>query len=156
MEEWRDVTGYEGLYEISSLGNVRRDGSILKTWLAGNGGKIYHYVGLSKEGTVEKFKVHRLVAIAFLPNPDNLPVVDHLNGDEKDNRVSNLKWETRRGNWLNPTNRVRQVGQSGHKCIFKNHDNYMVRINVQGNKHYIGTFQNLDDAIRARDDFLNK
>lgn len=157
MEEWRDVVGYEGLYEISNMGNVRRDGRILKTHLAGGAGnKWYHYVALSKEGSVKKFRVHRLVAIAFLPNPDNLPVIDHISGDEKDNRLSNLKWETRRGNWLNPTNKSRPVGRSGHKNIFLNHDNWMVRMNVNGAIKYIGTFKTLEEAIRARGEYLNK
>lgn len=154
MEEWKDVVGYEGLYEVSNMGNVRRDGFILKTWLSGANGKMYHYVSLSTQGSVQKKRVHCLVALAFLPNPNNLPVVDHINGDEKDNQLSNLKWETRRGNWLNPTNRVRQVGRSGHKNIFQNHENWMVRINVNGAIRYIGTFKTIEEAITARDEFL--
>jgi len=154
-EEWRDVVGYEELYQVSSLGNVRRDGRILKPWLSGGtGDRWYHFVGLSKEGVVASKKVSILVATAFLPNPDNLQVVDHLNGDCKNNCVENLKWESRRGNFLNPTNKQREVGTSGYRCIFKNHENWMVRCKVNGKLHYVGTFKTLEEAIRARDAFL--
>jgi hypothetical protein len=156
MEEWRDVVEYEGLYEVSSLGRVRRNGSVITPWLAGGtGDRWYNYVSLSKQGVVKKKRVNILVATAFISNPSNLPIVDHINGVATNDRVENLEWKTRRGNFLNPTNKVRPVGKSGHKCIFPNHEKWMVRCMVNGATHYVGTFKTLEEAIRARDDFLS-
>lgn len=99
MEEiWKDIPGYEGLYQVSNLGNVKSlyNNRLLKLcWR--NTKKEYKAVYLSKK-TKKTFFVHRLVAIAFIPNPDNKPCVDHINGDRLDNRVDNLKWVTNKEN----------------------------------------------------------
>lgn len=100
MEEWKDIKGYEGKYQISSLGNVKsliswtgdkyikRD-KILRGVLNKNG---YLYVGLSKDGKVKKEKINRLVAEAFIDNPYALPVTNHKDGNKQNNCVSNLEW----------------------------------------------------------------
>ena len=99
MEEWRDIKGYKGLYQISNTGNVKsldynhtgKEG-IMKAQDNGDG---YLYVNLWKEGKMKSCTIHRLVAIAFLPNPNNLPEVNHISEDKSDNRVENLEWCTR-------------------------------------------------------------
>ena len=95
-EEWRDIKGFEGLYQVSNLGrvkslNYRRTGKegILK---GKDNGKGYLFVQLYKEGKVEKPLVHRLVATAFLENPDNLPEVNHKDEKPENNCVDNLEW----------------------------------------------------------------
>lgn len=90
IEEFRDVPGYEGLYEVSNLGRVRRNGKILKL------GKVrgYLHVNLCKNGIKKQAKVHRLVALAFLPNPQNLPQINHKDEDKTNNAVDNLEWCT--------------------------------------------------------------
>lgn len=108
--EWRAVIDFEGLYEVSSDGQVRsvpgnhKHGIVLK-------GKIdrygYRTVSLSKVISLHTVftsyrTVHRLVAEAFIPNPANLPQVDHINGDKLDNRVENLRWSTAKDNINNP------------------------------------------------------
>ncbi len=105
-EEWRDVVGYEGLYQVSSVGRVKSLSSpitsangdvritnerIMKQTLNAYG---YPQLTLHKNGDSKLCRTHRLVAQAFIPNPNNLPVVDHINAIRNDNRVENLRWVT--------------------------------------------------------------
>ncbi len=91
MEEWRDIKGYEGLYQVSNEGNVRslKKGIILKAANVNNG---YLAVQLWDNGIPKMKLIHRLVAEAFIPNPDNLPQVNHKNEDKALNIVENLEW----------------------------------------------------------------
>ena len=95
-EEWRPVKGYEGLYEVSNMGRVkslhRSKAIILKQGMAHNG---YMKVGLCKNGTYNTKQVHRLVATAFIRNPNNYPEVNHKDCNKKNNTVDNLEWCTR-------------------------------------------------------------
>ena len=96
-EVWRPVVGYEGHYEVSNLGNVRnsRTGYVLKPIDKGIG---YMSVGLSKHGKVEQYYIHRLVATAFVENPNNYNVVNHLDESRDNNRADNLEWTTNLAN----------------------------------------------------------
>ena len=95
-EVWKDVKNYEGLYQISNLGNVKRisSGKRLKPYNR----KGYIRVALSKDDTTKHIDIHRLVAQAFIPNPENKPEVNHIDGDKSNNEVSNLEWCTRKEN----------------------------------------------------------
>lgn len=114
MENWKAIKGYEGLYEVSDLGRVRRIPSKVKTGIKNNEyrnvpetilklnlkrGKRYS-VDLSKNNKVKTIQVHRLVAIAFCENDDpiNKTEVDHVNCITTDNRACNLEWVTPREN----------------------------------------------------------
>lgn len=101
-EIWKDIKDYEGLYQVSNLGrvkslNYKRTGKeeILKAYDNGDG---YLFVQLSKDGKVKNCRINRLVAQAFLPNPDSLPEVNHKDENPKNNRVENLEWCTRQYN----------------------------------------------------------
>lgn len=106
IEEWRDIKGYEGLYQVSNLGRIKALAKI------DTGGKCwpekilspikqhsgYYHVGLWWGGQCKQSRVHRLVAEAFIPNPDGKGQVNHLNEDKSDNRARNLEWATAREN----------------------------------------------------------
>jgi len=105
-EEWRDIPQYEGLYQVSNQGQirsidriVRRNGETTKNLrgfillpLYQKSG--YMFVFLSKNGKAKRMAIHRAVALAFIPNPENKPEVNHINEDKTDNRVENLEWAT--------------------------------------------------------------
>lgn len=97
-EVWKDIKGYEALYQVSNLGRVKslnyhRTGKerILKP---GTQTKGYLKVPLYKYGKIEEFRVHRLVAEAFIPNPNKYPCVNHKDENKQNNSVDNLEWCT--------------------------------------------------------------
>lgn len=98
-EVWKSIKGYEGLYEVSNLGKVRSTQKTLKP-TEHNGKQSYLYVTLSKNGVTHKFFVHRLVADAFIVNPENKKQVNHIDGNPQNNHVGNLEWVTNAENTL--------------------------------------------------------
>ena len=107
VEEWRDIPGYEGLYQVSNFGRVygMRTDVYIKMFLDKDGYLKLNLYGKNTAGkSVRKtYHVHRLVALAFIPNPDNKPQIDHINGVKTDNRPENLRWATCKENINNPT-----------------------------------------------------
>jgi hypothetical protein len=92
MEIWKKIEGF-GNYSVSSEGRVKNEstGLILKTSIPKRG---YHHWIVKKNGKRFNFRIHRLVAKAFIPNPKNLDEVNHINGNKTDNRIENLEWCT--------------------------------------------------------------
>ena len=97
MEEWKVLTGYYNNYEVSRDGEIRnvKTGRIMKQWINDKG---YKYVTLSNKSKRKHFQVHRLVATMFIPNPHNLPVVNHKDRNPLNNCVENLEWCTQKYN----------------------------------------------------------
>lgn len=109
MNEWIDIPGYEGAYQINEFGQIKSLNRIvvargtlrhLKEVILKNSVKKegYHFIRLSKDSIDIGYRINRLVAIVFIPNPFNLPEVDHKDGDKSNNHVSNLEWVSRQEN----------------------------------------------------------
>ena len=107
LEVWKDIPNYEGLYQISNLGNVKslcfgarniRKSNIVKLLHQSPNNLGYHKVQLYKDGKSKMFYVHRLVALSFIPNPDNKPQINHKDGNKDNNTVDNLEWATSKEN----------------------------------------------------------
>lgn len=97
---WKDIKGYEGLYQVSDDGQVQRLLTKGKPKRVKNREGIYYTVSLSKKGVKKSFNVHRLVAEAFLDRPEGASEVNHLDGNKYNNRVSNLEWVTQKENLI--------------------------------------------------------
>lgn len=113
MEEWKTIKNYEGLYEVSNLGrikslNYRRTGieKILKGRLNNVG---YLKVTLCNNGKSKEYFIHRLVAEAFISNPNNLPCVDHIDTIKTNNNIKNLRWVTYKENNDNPLTKKKSI-----------------------------------------------
>ena len=101
---WKDIKGYEGLYQINQFGIVKRlshkridrnqilKERVVKTIYPKNGN--YPYLSLCKNGVYKHHCIHRLVAIAFIPNPNNYPMINHIDGNKQNNSLNNLEWCT--------------------------------------------------------------
>lgn len=125
IEVWKDIDGFDGKYQISNKGRVKRNNNrfyqpeiILKTHLT-NG---YESVMLRKKGHKYNLYIHRLVATAFVDNPDNRSCVDHIDTNKTNNNYQNLRWCTRKENSNNPLtlqhmiekNPKSMLGKAGH------------------------------------------
>lgn len=154
-EVWRSVVGYEGLYEVSNLGRVRsldriqynpvaathqtfHPGHIMNGVVSHRG---YRMVMLRDvNGKRKNCSVHRLVAMAFIPNPNNLPFVNHKNYNQLDNRVENLEWCTEYDNvHYGRADRIRQAHQPKNKAV--------LQFSLDGK--LLGEYINITSAARA-------
>ncbi len=155
-EIWKDIPDYEGLYQISDRGRVY---SLPKGGTGGHNGKIlkqgchklgYLFVNLSKDGKIKNFKLHQLVAMAFL---DHIPcghkiVVDHKNENKTDNRLENLQLISQRDN----CKRVQEGRYSSNfkgVCYFKKQNKWKSDIKINEKRIHLGSFTDEQQAAKA-------
>jgi hypothetical protein len=156
MEEWRDIRGYEGLYQVSNEGRVRSLDRVIRKI---NGrqqtykgrilspikhkcskqqeGTYYNHYYLTKDGKQKWFEVHRLVAEAFIPNPHAYTVVHHKNHNPQDNRAENLEWiNNEEHNAIHQTDRITAVVEKLSKTVFQ-YDLYGKLVRIWSSIHEI-------------------
>jgi hypothetical protein len=148
MEEFREIENFDN-YEVSNFGNVRN--KTTKKLLKKRTDKYgYYKVDLRQNSKRSTLSIHRLVAITFIDNPDDKPLVDHIDNNKMDNNVRNLRWCTSKENQQN--SKLSGANTSGHKgvCFHKHQNKWQVRIAIDGINIHLGYFDNKEDAIRAR------
>ncbi len=157
-EVFRPIKGYEGLYEVSNLGNVKSLGNgksrnpnlcrerILKSVKNNKG---YLYINLCRNGNAKIGKIARLVAIAFIPNPENLPELNHKNSLKHDNRVQNLEWCNQRYN----RNHYHQTQNTSSKypgvSWNKRCQKWHALLNINCRSKHLGYFTDEKKAVEA-------
>lgn len=147
-EIWKDITGYEGLYQISNFGNVRN----MKFYRAVNiyKHKGYLRVALCKNNHCTHFYVHRLVAQEFLLNPLNKSEVNHIDGDKTNNRIYNLEWCTRKEN-------MEHARKSGLWKVTENMRKALIIYHKKGVSQYTmtGSLVRSFDSAKSASDYTN-
>ena len=129
-EIWKDVVGYEGLYEISSIGNVRNRKT--KKVLKPNNTDGYNQVGLYKNGKKKYYMIHRLVGFAFIPNPDGKPLVNHKDSNRKNNVLTNLEWVTHQEN----SDHANEKGRTKYRYLSQQEVDEIRRLQKEERKLY--------------------
>ena len=129
IETWKDIDEFDGLYQVSNLGRVRSQfregakGGIIKQFVINRYMKVHLY----KDGVSKFYYVHRLVALAFIPNPHNKPQINHKNGKKTDNRAINLEWSTSQENIQHAIDtglrKFKKVGQFKNGVLIKEYLN---------------------------------
>ena len=151
MEEWKEITDYPN-YEISNLGNVRNKTTnrLLKFGINSSG---YYNINLYKNGKSKTFTLHRLLAITFIPNLDNFPIIDHIDRNPLNNSINNLRWTTQQNNCYNKTTKFHT---SKFRGVFWNKKNKNWRVSIYLNKikTHIGSYNTEEEGARAFNEFV--
>lgn len=137
QELWKDVSGYEGLYQVSNLGRVKRPCKrLLKGSICKNG---YYRVTLWKDGKMSYKHIHRLVAMVFIPNPNNYPCINHKDEVKTNNNVDNLEWCSYYYN-----NNYKDIKKRVAATYSKNHSRAVEMLSLSGEK--IREFSSVKEA----------
>ena len=162
LEVWKPIKGTDGLYEVSNTGKVRslnygNTGMTKELKLSAD--RLTGYVRVRVKDMNENVmlcSVHRLVAEAFIPNPDNLPCVNHKDEDKTNNDVSNLEWCTQKENAIYSSWKMRGVRKGNHTNTGEHHitrrPNGKHRVIIKGKEY--GSFMDIKKAIKRRDEVL--
>ena len=153
-EEFRDIPGYEGLYQVSNLGNVKsvKTGRLRKSKISQSG---YRDLSLHADCIRKRFSIHQLVAMAFLnhiPNGHKI-VVDHINGNKLDNRVENLQLISNRENISKDRIRKHNLPVGVYKTKFNTYSTYIRENNKQ---RHLGNYKTIEEASNAYQNALKQ
>lgn len=152
MEIWKEINSYEE-YQVSNLGRIKSlkygKEKILSLRVDTSG---YLGLRLSKENKPTRYNVHRLVALAFIENPNELPEVDHINRIKTDNRVENLRWASRSENALNTKDRLHSTN---YRNICISDPGFKVQIRRNSSVVFQKYCKTLDEAVLERDNFMS-
>lgn len=171
MEEWRDINGFEGIYQVSNHGRIRSldrvslrkdgrtvitKGKLIKPCMNKKDG--YLHLILHKYGVMATCYVHRLVALHFVPNPLNLDTVNHKDFNKENNNAENLEWCTQKENVLHSSERMKKekkickASKTGEKYIRKIGNRYylLIRRNINISK----SFDTLAEAVAYKNGVL--
>lgn len=161
-EVWKDIKGYEGLYQVSNFGRVKRLDRFRKHWKGGlslykecflkgtlnNNG--YLNVKLYKCGLKKTISIHRLVALSFILNKNELKEVNHIDCNKINNTVSNLEWVTKRENQTHRYNNSNTTtGITGVRYCSWTANPWLSEIRINNKTIYLGTFKNRKEAHNA-------
>jgi hypothetical protein len=157
-EVWKDIDGYEGLYQVSNLGRVKSLPRFVRNKsshfftkekiLKPSNTKGYSYVSIRKDNIANQCKIHRLVCLAFLPNPENKRTVNHINGIRSDNRLCNLEWATDSENLKHSYDYLGRISPSVGKYGINNKTSKkIVQLNMDGS--FIKCWDSRADALRS-------
>lgn len=133
-ENWEWVEGYEGHYKVSDQGrvfSVKSDKFMGVNRVTKDG---YNYIALSKNNKAKEFRMHRLVATHFIPNPENKETVNHIDGDKLNNRVDNLEWSTRHEN-------MQHAYKLGLKKMHRGHEHASSKLTPEQIKEIRATYK---------------
>jgi hypothetical protein len=152
MEVWRKIDGYD--YAVSSFGNVKNiiTGKILKQNINTSG---YYSINLYNKKKRFSFRIHRLVALAFIENPRNKNCVDHCDGNKLNNQVNNLRFATKQEN--NRNRKLTDKNTSGVKGVHfeKDRNKWCARYSLNDKTIFIGRYKTLEEAKIARQSTVN-
>jgi len=169
-EIWKDIKGYEGYYQVSNLGRVKsldrlvftngykskyiKLGKILSNGINGDG---YEHVVLYKYGKKLTTKVHRLVAIAFIPNNSNKPEVNHIDSNRKNNKLNNLEWVTkseniRHGYYFGNITKIGKLNYMKGRIGKKHHSSKPI-IQMDMNGNHLCEFESISSVKRKHKSF---
>jgi hypothetical protein len=157
-EEWRDIPEYEGVYQVSNLGNLKRmagskfnkltkryNKDAILSYRAKN--SRYIEVGLWKNNIGQRYKLHRLVATVFISNPESRPEVNHIDGNKKNNCVDNLEWVTRSENIKHAFRTgLNKANKSNKGKFLGNHPCSKPIVELDGHGKITGVFSSIKEA----------
>ena len=153
MEIWKDVIDYEGIYQISNLGNLKniKTNKIISKTKNGSG---YLLVGLIKNSKIKTFRFHRLLAIHFIPNPLNLLCVNHIDSNKLNYSLNNLEWVTHRENVSHAALKKRKTSKYPGISWSKTINKWYAQIQINKKTINIGNFLSEDEAYTAYKQYL--
>ena len=139
MEVWKDIKGYEGIYAISNYGRVKNIATD-KILSPVNNSKGYYKVELRKEKIGKRYYIHRMVAEAFLPNPNNKTEVNHRDSNPSNNHISNLEW-------VSSSENTKHAVYKGALCAWGNRAKPIEAINIESG--IVSRFATISEAERT-------